>query len=116
MKYFYTLFLAIILSLSMYGSVWADDVPYLLTVSSKGDVKSVKAMLETGANPNAQDIDGLTALMYATRKDKAEVVNLLLSKGADPNLRDSSGWTALMYAAKKNYLNCAKLLLSLIHI
>ncbi|MFM8813098.1 MAG: ankyrin repeat domain-containing protein, partial [Methylophilaceae bacterium] len=75
----------LLLSISIQLSAWADDIPYLLTVASKGDAKSVKAILDTGANPNLRDIDGLTALMYATRKDKVEVVQLLLSKGADPN-------------------------------
>ncbi|WP_369384849.1 ankyrin repeat domain-containing protein [Methylobacillus glycogenes] len=88
-----------------------EQVPYLLTVASKGDVVTVKSLLNSGVNPNTRDADGITALMYATRKDKADVVKALLEKGADVNAKDNGGWTALMFAAKKNFVASAKVLL-----
>ncbi|MDG1445864.1 MAG: ankyrin repeat domain-containing protein, partial [Methylophilaceae bacterium] len=42
----------------------ADDIPYLLTMSSKGDVTIVNGLLESGVNPNTVDSDGISALMY----------------------------------------------------
>ena len=66
-----------------------EQVPYLLTVASKGDVVTVKSLLNSGVNPNTRDADGITALMYATRKDKADVVKALLEKGADATLRNA---------------------------
>src|SRR5689334_10260498 len=71
-----------------------EEIPYLLTAASKGDLATVRAMLSSGVNPNTKDADGITALMYAARKDKAEVVEALLDKGADINAKDSGGWTA----------------------
>lgn len=84
----------------------AEDVSYLLTAASKGDLPAVKALLDSGASANAKDEDGITALMYAARKDKFEVVSALLNKGADINAKDNGGWTALMFAAKKIQHTC----------
>ncbi|WP_370653527.1 ankyrin repeat domain-containing protein, partial [Methylotenera sp.] len=70
----------------------AEDLSYLLTAASKGDVATVNAMLASGASANAKDVDGVTALMYAARKDQAEVATRLISKGADVNAKDKGGW------------------------
>ena len=40
----------------------AEDVSYLLTSASKGDLAGVNAMLSSGANPNVKDEDGLTEI------------------------------------------------------
>jgi len=86
----------------------AEDIAYLLTAASKGDVATVNAMLASGANPNIKDEEGITALMYAARKDNADVVAALVAKGADINAKDNDAWTALMYAAKKNHVATVK--------
>jgi ankyrin repeat protein len=105
----YFIFIALSLVLSS-PAMAEEDVPYLLTVSAKGDIATLRALLESGTNPNTRDIDNVTALMYAARKDKSEIVKALLERGADPNAKDNSGWTALMLAARKNYLKTACLL------
>ena len=80
----------------------AEEIPYLLTASAKGDIETVKAIIESGGNPNTEDKDKITALMYAARKNKGEVVKYLISQGARINKIENDGWTALMFAAKKN--------------
>lgn len=89
----------------------AEEIPYLLTAVSKGDLATVNAMLASGASANTKDEDGLTALMYAARKGNAEVVSALIGKGADLNAKDNGGWTPLMFAAKKNHTAVVKVLL-----
>lgn len=60
-------------------------------------------MLAAGANPNARDEYGDTALMIAARQNPfPEVAAILLQKGADVNAKDDDGWTALMLAAFAN--------------
>ena len=64
-----------------------------------GDVDGVKAALARGADTNARDGKGWTALMYAADKGYALIVPALLGAGADPNLRLADGATALFIAA-----------------
>ena len=59
---------------------FAEDIAYLLTAASKGDIATVKAMLESGVNANTKDADDISALMYAARKDKADSRRYLLAK------------------------------------
>jgi ankyrin repeat protein len=61
-----------------------------------GDGEPVGLLLDKGANPNAQNDDGGTALMYAI--EDAEKTRLLLDHGANPNLRSGEGRTALLIA------------------
>lgn len=58
----------------------------------------VKELLRRGADPNAQDEDGDTALIQAASARHLDVTQILLRSGADPNIRSDGGWTALKYA------------------
>ena len=64
-----------------------------------GDVDGLKAALARGADANARDDKGWTALMHAADKGRSLLVPLLLEAGADPNTRASDGATALFMAA-----------------
>ena len=64
---------------------------------SKGDIETVKKMLEFGTDVNQQS-NGMTPLMYAARYNKVEIVKLLLENGAKTNLKDQKGFTALRHA------------------
>ncbi|MGN0820272.1 MAG: ankyrin repeat domain-containing protein [Akkermansia sp.] len=68
-------------------------------------------ILKAGANINAKDADGMTALMHAANFARDKVTKLLLKHGADVKIRDSSGKTALMYAADHEEDDVARLLL-----
>jgi len=64
--------------------------------SREPDDRTVKFLLQVGADPNAKDVDGETALMRAD----SSTARLLLAAGADTNARDNRGRTPLMYAAQ----------------
>ena len=67
------------------------------------NTKTVKILLDAGADPNIQTIHGYTALMLASRhsnKTNSENARILLNAGADPNIRDKRGETALMRASQ----------------
>lgn len=71
--------------------------------AQNGHEKLVKILLAAGADPNAKDHFGQTALMETAYRNVA-IVKELLQAGADPNLQDDRGKTALRNAAihKKN--------------
>ena len=62
-------------------------------------------------NPNKQDNNGLTALIFASQGCHSEVVQILLSKGADPNIQREDGWTALMSASANGLSEMVHILL-----
>ena len=75
-----------------------------------GDAEAVRLLLAQGANPNAQNDGGGTALMYAI--EDAEKTRLLLDRGADANARSGEGRTALLIAVGRAGSNAVvKLLL-----
>lgn len=58
----------------------------------------VQLLCRNSADVNLQNVDGYTALMYASSRNKYEVVKTLLLKDAKINMQNHSGWTALMCA------------------
>lgn len=76
----------------------------LLGAAKKGDAEGVIYALEKGADVNARDGKGNTALMYASFDGSRELAKLLISKGADVNARDELGITTLMCAAETGQL------------
>jgi ankyrin repeat protein len=61
-----------------------------------GEAEAVRLLLAQGANPNAQNDDGGTTLMYAI--EDVEKTRLLLDGGADANARSGEGRTPLLIA------------------
>ncbi|MGA1827543.1 ankyrin repeat domain-containing protein [Microbacterium sp.] len=57
------------------------------------DSAKVKALLQSGADPNASDTGGWTALRFAVNSDAPEVVSLLVQAGADTGALDKFGST-----------------------
>jgi ankyrin repeat protein len=68
----------------------------LMVAAEIGDVAAVRAQLE-GANVNAADSTGMTALHYGVR-DLGKV-RLLLERGANPDAKTRQGQTPLLLAA-----------------
>ena len=63
-----------------------------------------------GANVNAVDNNGWTALMFAADRDQADITHLLMGRGADPNVKSKEGETALMIATEGKHEATAKVL------
>lgn len=53
------------------------------------------ALVERGANVNAANAHGVTALMIASARGNIPMLGLLLEAGADPNLKSKAGKTAI---------------------
>ncbi|XDD51168.1 ankyrin repeat domain-containing protein [Leptospira sp. WS92.C1] len=68
----------------------------LLKAAWDDDLAKVKTALSQGADPNAKDVFGESALHKTTSKSKTEIAELLIQKGANVNATDGKGRTPLM--------------------
>jgi Ankyrin repeats (3 copies)/Ankyrin repeat len=96
----------------------ARDVTPLMIATVAGDHEMVNLLLRAGANPNTQNDQGRTALMYAANLGnllgtaRTSIVIELLAAGANPNaVSTDEGATALMFAAKRGNPEVVKILL-----
>ena len=88
------------LSLLLVGATnWAPDSP-VADAAQTGDVEAVRELLRAGADVNAAQGDGMTALHHAARANHVELVELLLFAGAavSPSTR-LGGFTPLHLAS-----------------
>jgi ankyrin repeat protein len=110
---------------ALYAAIDARNEDYSAMPARKGDdplpsLEIVKALLASGADPNAKLIrnlpgrsgmdagdtalgDGTTPLMRAARAGDSSVMRLLLAKSADPKLTTRDGSTAFLFAAGVGY-------------
>ena len=63
----------------------------LHSAAAARDAEAVRVLLEAGADPNARQAGGFTALHAAAQHDDAATATLLLQHGADPALRTDQG-------------------------
>ena len=81
--------------------------------NDKGELKSqeeIKELLKKGADVNASDKYGDTALMVAAINGQLDVVKCLVELGADLEAKDGAGRTALMMVANWGKLDVVKCL------
>ncbi|HUN53398.1 MAG TPA: ankyrin repeat domain-containing protein [Candidatus Sulfotelmatobacter sp.] len=87
------------------------DAALMAALDSDDRVK-VDGLLAQGADPDAIDKDGRSAIINAAWRDRGRVVALLLERGADTDRRDDEGHTALAWAAINGYPDIALSLLA----
>jgi ankyrin repeat protein len=78
--------------------------------AKSGDVAALSAMLEAGADPDARDSRGQTALMLASHGGHTDAVRALIDAGADLDHRAKFGLTATMLAVVAGHEAVAGLL------
>jgi hypothetical protein len=74
----------------------------LMWAAPTGSPELIRALIDAGANVNAQDIQGMSPLMLAVASENQDlaVVKVLLQSGANVNARSGRGETALDWARK----------------
>ena len=100
--------------------VWSRDAlslastlrdQWLFEVSRAGHKGIVQLLLDNGADIEAMNDSGETALVGAAAGGHEAIVRLLLDKGADIEAKDDSGRTALVRAAARGHEATVRLLL-----
>lgn len=127
------LLLAVISSSAGCALVFASPGTPLSDAAARGDEAAMRQLVGAGADVNAVDDMGGTALYWAARgghragphicgdeaPGRPAVIATLLDLGADPNLQDrrpqgagrASGWTPLMVALHHQQFKSARVLL-----
>ncbi|MBQ9578336.1 MAG: ankyrin repeat domain-containing protein [Ottowia sp.] len=89
-----------------------NNLSPLAIAAQLGDANRVRTLIEHGANVNAANSLGLTALMMAAFGGHADIVEMLLDSGANVNASDIREKTALGIALWRKHLNIAEILLA----
>jgi len=74
----------------------------LIEAGKKGETRNIKGLLAAGAEVDAKDEKGVTALMHASAEGHTQSVEALLDAGADVDAQADDGLTALMVVARGN--------------
>ena len=77
----------------------SGGITALMYAALYGDTSLARRLLDRGADPNARNDAGVSALMWSV--DDPDTTRLLLERGADPNLRSADGRTPLLLAAAR---------------
>ena len=83
-----------------------------LRFSREGPFEEFEKLFLAGADKNAADSAGNTALMYAVKGNQIEIVEYLIREGANVNARTNKGTTPLMFASYYGYEDVVKALIS----
>jgi ankyrin repeat protein len=81
----------------------------LIQAAESGDTSAVLSLLEAGANINATDETGRTAVMAATHTNQVEAVRTLIDTGADINILDHRLDNPFLYASAEGLYEIVKL-------
>nr|WP_299337820.1 ankyrin repeat domain-containing protein [Allomuricauda sp.] len=78
-------------------TVFSMEISSFCKAIVKGDVDTVKKLIELGEDVNKKSL-GMAPIHYAARYNRAEIVELLLANGANLKKKCDKGYTAVKYA------------------
>ncbi|MCU0361654.1 MAG: ankyrin repeat domain-containing protein [Bacteroidia bacterium] len=102
----------LLIKLNANVNIQSPEGTSLLVAAYKGNKILVDLILNTGANVDDSNEDGVTSLMYAAQLNHQTVAISLLQFGANKYLRSKAGFTAFDYAMKNGFNSLAEVLLS----
>ena len=94
------------------GTTGYIDIEPFFQAIRENDIDTVRNYLDKGTDPNVEDDNGNTALLYASTLGATSIVKFLLEKGTDPNRRGADGFVPLHFAVFSNHIDTVHLLLN----
>jgi ankyrin repeat protein len=85
---------------SLVVKVTSSVSPFCMSIV-KGDLETVKKLIELGADVNSKS-NGLTPVMYAAKYNRVAILKLLVEQGAELGKKSDKGLTAKKYAELSN--------------
>ena len=100
-----------LLMLGLAAASVAAEKPTLADAAEQGNRALIRTLLDAGADVNAAQADGTTALHWAVYNDDAETAGLLVRRGANVNAANGYGVPPLSLACTNGNADLVKLLL-----
>lgn len=95
------------------NKVSADGTTPLMNACARGKADVVRLLLAAGADVNALDEAGFSAIYYAIQREANECISLLLDAGLDVNRREGPWFeTPLHIACREDAVECLPVLLA----
>lgn len=88
------------------------NTPLHATMAGPSGIAGVRLLVEAGADVNARQHGGYTALHSAAQHGALDIVDLLLDHGADPDLAADNGQRPVDFARERGHADAAAHLLS----
>jgi ankyrin repeat protein len=85
------------------------ETPLIAAARCYANANVMKALVKAGADVNAADLKGMTALMYAAEDAKVDAVKTLLDLGVSPNAKNKDNQTSLQIAATSKRKNSKRI-------
>ncbi len=106
-----------------YADVWATKLEIrsgynkeaseaLLKAASNDDAEEINQAIAKGADVNAKDKNGFTALHRAVMYNATKAIKALVAAGVDLNVKDRNDFTALHRAVNENFKESIKILIA----
>jgi len=88
-----------------------EKLAVLSETLSAADIEKIRSLIDSGADVNVTNTNGVTPLYVALHKGHTEVVKLLLAANADVNAASKKGKTPLDIASQKGHTEIVELLM-----
>lgn len=83
----------------------------LVKAAKRGDLRTLKNAIESGADLNGEDSQGWTPLFHAAHRGWTEGLKAIIDAGADVNHGKEHGFTALFSAVSSGRIEIVQMLL-----
>ena len=88
----------------------SESTTEIMKCAARSDIKRLQQLVEHGGDVNAQNVSGMTALMFAAKNNQLEAAEYLLSVGARADIKTLEGVTASELAKASGATRVAKLI------